>query len=122
MGRKKKVVEEKKAEEGVPMEQTPLVVPVESVGQNGTAPVPEPVPEVPGVRNAIHDDAMVWAIECGFTGTLFVNGPERVDYPREGYGYCVTIKEQDGKQRLGSARYTSSGVRSYWSIDGIVTG
>lgn len=120
MGRKKKVVEEQKA-----MTQMPLAPATPEVKAPEVEAPPSNVvtaPEIPVSLDAIRDDAVAWAVECGFKGDFMVNGPDRVDYPQSGYGYVVVIKEQTGKQRMGSARFTSAGVRSYWSIDGIVTG
>lgn len=120
MGRKKKVEETK------PMEQMPLVVPIDSVAKppmNGSAPaVGEMTIEIPISLDKVREEGIRWAEECGFKQPFNVQGPDRVNYPRYGYGYQMTVKETMGKGRLGSARFTSSGVRSYWSIDGIVTG
>lgn len=67
-------------------------------------------------------NAIEWAKECGLKSPFTVGGPERVNYPRYGHGYVVTIREDTGKQRQGSARFTSDGAQSYWCLDGIVTG
>jgi len=66
-------------------------------------------------------DVEKWAQECGL-GNIRADGPNREDYPYYGFGYSFQIQEIAGKQRKASARYTSSGQRSFWTIDGIVTG
>lgn len=70
---------------------------------------------------ALRKDAQDWATECGL-GPVRANGPTREDYPRYGFGYSFQIQEISGKERKASARYTCRGERSYWTIDGIVTG
>lgn len=85
-------------------------------------PKVEPVPEVIVSLDAVREDGIKWAMECGLKPPFLVSGPEREDFPKHGHGYTMTISEQQGKGRLGSARYTHQGKRSYWSIDGIVTG
>lgn len=123
------------AEETKPMEQIPLFVPE----QPQTPPSPPLAPtspgalalpppkerariETPAFLEKICADAIEWAKECGLKPPFRVNGPDRVEYQREGHGYVVTIKEETGKQRLGSARFNSNGTPTYWSLDGIVTG
>lgn len=66
-------------------------------------------------------DVEKWAQECGL-GKVNAIGPTREDYPYYGFGYSFHIQEISGKQRKASARYTSQGLRSFWTIDGIVTG
>lgn len=85
-------------------------------------PKAEPVPEVIVSLDAVREDGIQWATECGLKPPFTVNGPEREDFRVQGHGYTMTISEQTGKGRLGTARYTHQGKRSYWSIDGIVTG
>lgn len=69
----------------------------------------------------LQKDVEKWAGECGL-GKIRAAGPTREDYPRFGYGYSFQIQEISGKERKASARYTCLGQRSFWTIDGIVTG
>src|SRR6266852_2725735 len=130
MGKKKK-----KAEEATSAEQTLLFVP-----SGPQAPTSAPLPAIPRAAleppppgdqakiaspaflEKVRVDAIEWAKECGLKPPFAVDGPERVNYPRQGHGYVVTIREDTGKRRQGSARFTSEGAPSYWSLDGIVTG
>lgn len=102
------------------MEQIPLVVPIAPDGVAPSNVVSSP--EIQISLEALREDGKKWAEECGLKPPFNVQGPDRIDYPQRGYGYQMTVREAGGKQRLGSARFTSAGVRSYWSIDGIVTG
>jgi hypothetical protein len=77
---------------------------------------PPPIPP-----EKLRKDAEAWAIECGLP-KVRVHDPIREDYPRYGFGYVMQIMEVGGKDRKATARYTCKGERSYWTIDGMVTG
>lgn len=82
-----------------------------------------PLLEIPPIPPGVLErDAELWAKECGLKDQVRVNPAVREDYPRHGFGYTLMIQEQAGKRRMGTARYNSKGERSYWSVDGIVTG
>jgi len=124
MGRRKK-----QAEEAKPVEQILLFMPEPPPAPPSPPPAPPPPPsnepakiESPTFLAKIRVDAIEWARECGLKPPFTVNGPERVGYPKEGHGFIVTINEETGKRRLGSARFNSKGDPTYWSLDGIVTG
>ena len=130
MGRMKK-----KAEETKPVEQILLFVPEELqappspplalIPPAALAPPSSNDPakiDSPAFLEKVRLAAIEWAKECGLKPPFTVNGPERVNYPREGHGYVVSIREDTGKQRLATARFTSAGAPSYWSLDGLVTG
>jgi len=130
MGRKKRRAEEAKPAEQIlqfvpeqpPAPSSPPLVPTPPATP---APPPHNYPakiESQAFLDRIRVDAIEWAKECGLKPPFTVNGPEQVDYRKEGHGYVVTIKEETGKQRLGSARFNSNGAATYWSLDGIVTG
>jgi hypothetical protein len=78
--------------------------------------------ESPAFLEKVRSDAIEGAKECGLRPPFLVDGPERMNDPRDGHGDVLTIKEEAGKQRLGPARFNSDGARTYWSLDGIVTG
>lgn len=118
-----------------PAEQILLFVPEEPqappsppLAPTPPAPLAPPPPndpaqiEWPAFLDKIRVEAIEWAKGCGLKPPFTVNGPERVDYRKEGHGYVVTIEEETGKQRLGSARFNSNGTPTYWCLDGIVTG
>jgi hypothetical protein len=67
-------------------------------------------------------DAQEWAIECGFRGEFRIDGPNLERFPRYGHGYVFTIRELQGKQRMATAKYTKDGMRSFWQMDGMITG
>lgn len=78
--------------------------------------------EVPPVDyGVLRKDVEGWAKECGL-GPANINGPDREDFPRFGFGYNFQIMEIAGKKRMATARYTSRGLRNYWSMDSLVTG
>lgn len=80
------------------------------------------VDEVPPVDLVqLRKDAEAWAKECGL-GPMTLRGPDREDFPRFGFGYNFQIMEISGKKRMATARYTSKGLRNYWSMDSLVTG
>ena len=79
--------------------------------------MPPAPPDAPG---EIESPAFLQKI--GLKPPFTVNGPDRVSYPKAGHGYVLTVQEDAGKQRLGSARFNSKGDPTYWSLDGIVTG
>ena len=122
MGRKKKAV--------------PASAPGADAPPPAAPPVPQAAPaaalappsdnghskETPEFLSGILNNAGAWAEECGLKKPFDLSGPDRVNYPRHGHGYVVTVKEQSGKQRAASARYTSEGVRGYWSVDTLITG
>lgn len=88
------------------------------------APAAPPVtfvepPPIPSEK--LMKDAEAWAIECGLPKVI-VRDPIRESYPRYGFGYVMQIMEVGGKDRKATARYTCHGQRSYWTIDGMVTG
>lgn len=89
-------------------------------GQSAAAPPPpsSPPPSMEDIRNA----AVSWATQAGLYPPFNVNGPERVDFPQHGHGYQVVIREEAGKQRMGTAKFTSEGKPDFWQVDGIVTG
>jgi hypothetical protein len=130
MGRKKKKEEETKfAEQNllfVPETPSPPPSPPLALIPSATLapPPPDDQSEIasPAFVEKVREDGIEWAKECGLKPPFTVDGPERVNYPRYGHGYVMTIREDMGKRRLGSARFTSNGAPSYWSLDGIVTG
>lgn len=66
-----------------------------------------------------------WAVECGLCGPLHLGVPEKVEYPRFGFGYVVLVTEKDphkpgAKVRMGSARFNEKGERTMWTLDGSV--
>lgn len=130
MGRKRKQPEGAKPPEQIPLfiAEEPPVPPLPPPAQAqlaalGTTPTGAKAKiESPVFLEKIRVDAIEWASECGLKPPFMVNGPDRVNYPRYGHGYVLTIKEETGRERLGSARFNSDGARTYWSLDGIVTG
>jgi len=66
---------------------------------------------------AMRASALDWALECGLKGDIDAEGPERQDYPREGHGWVVILRERAGARRMATARFTSAGRRSMWTID-----
>lgn len=69
----------------------------------------------------LRKDAEIWAKECGL-GPVTIDGPDREDFPRHGFGYNFHVQETSGKKRMATARYTKHGARNYWSMDSLVTG
>lgn len=118
MGRKKKVQapEKQKKEEETVQTAPDLVAPPP---QNGQAKAAEDPPELLAMIKA---RAVEVAKECGLREPFLLGGPDRVDYPQRGHGYIVTVKEQTGKGRMGSARFNSEGEHRYWSQDSLITG
>jgi hypothetical protein len=123
------------AEETKPLVQIELFVPEQPPALASPPPTPTPPAvlappppndqakfESPAFLEKVRRDATLWAQECGLKPPFTVNGPERVNFSKGGHGYEVTIKEDSGKQRQGSARFNSKGASTYWSLDGIVTG
>lgn len=85
------------------------------IGPAEPPPPPAPPPSLDEIRAA----AVEWATRSGLRPPFTVTGPDRVDFPQHGHGYLVLIQERTGKRcRLGTARFTSEGQPSYWSIDG----
>jgi hypothetical protein len=101
---------------------SPSLAPASAATPSSEPPRDAEEVESPEFLEKIRADAIRWAKDCGLSPPFTVGGPERVSYPRSGYGYVVTLKEEKGKERLGSARFNSSGAPTYWSVDGIVTG
>lgn len=99
MGRKKKKIT-----------KASLVSPVPPGGDRGS------VQEVPAAR--LRAEAEATAKDCGLKGDLVVQDPERVNYPRQGHGYVVVVREKNGQQRSGTVRLNAEGKLSYWSLDG----
>ena len=129
------VTKKRDSEETKPLKQVHLFASNEAQALPSAPPnlnppaAPAPLPpsdfakiESPAFLEKIRASATLWAKECGLKPPFIVSGPERVDYPKKGHGYVVTIKEETGRQRLGSARFNSNGAPTYWSLDGIVTG
>lgn len=61
--------------------------------------------------------AAEWAVECGLKKEFTLTGPERIDYPKHGHGYSVTVQEREGFQRMATARFTAAGQRNLWTMD-----
>lgn len=61
--------------------------------------------------------AAEWAVECGLRKEFTLTGPERIDYPKHGHGYAVTVQEREGLQRMATARFTAGGQRNMWTMD-----
>lgn len=78
----------------------------------------EPPPVPPQV---LKKDAEAFAIECGLSN-VSVQDPAREEYPQYGFGYVVQVMERGGKERRATVKYTAHGKRSYWQMDGMVTG
>jgi hypothetical protein len=91
---------------------------IETPPQNGAAQPVESPEFIAGIKAKAADIAR----ECGLREPFLLTGPDRVNYPVRGHGYVVVVKEQSGKQRMGSARFNAEGEHRYWSLDGIVTG
>ena len=115
MGRKKKASAPEQKEATV-QAAPDLVAPPP---QNGQAKAPE---ETPAFLAMVKARAVDVAKECGLREPFLLGGPDRVDYPVRGHGYVVTVKEQAGKQRMGTARFNSEGEHRYWSQDTLITG
>lgn len=73
-------------------------------------------------QQEIIKDAEEWATVNGLKGPFRLDGPDRQDFPKRGYGYVVQVREQGGKQRMVTLRYTNDGKRSFWQMDGMITG
>lgn len=70
----------------------------------------------------LKEDARQWAVECGLKEPFVIDEPVKEPFPKFGHGYSIRINEMKGKERMATARYTHAGKRSYWSVDGLVTG
>lgn len=106
-GKKKKRLEQKKQEESLMVELSPMK-------SNGATCGPEP--RLIDLRGK----AMEWALENGLRAPLRVAHLERVSYPQWGFGFVASVQEVEGRQRSATARFDSEGNPSYWSIDGNV--
>lgn len=67
---------------------------------------------------ALRKDAGALAEECGLKRPFVVGAVERVDFPGHGHGYSVHVRESEGFERLGMARYAADGSRTMWTIEG----
>lgn len=81
---------------------------------------PSIVQDDPAFLARIRECAVAWAKRCGLRPPFTVTGPERIAYPKDGHGYTVLVQEATGRQRLGTARFSSTGQETYWTVDGIV--
>ena len=90
----------------------PLLVSI-APGAKEPGPAAEKEPP-PGV---FLERAAEWAIECGLKKEFTLTGPERIDYPKHGHGYAVTVQEREGLQRMATARFTAGGQRNLWTMD-----
>ncbi len=61
--------------------------------------------------------ALAYAIENGLQGKIRVSAAQRVDYPQHGYGYQVTVQEEEGKGRMASVHFTSELQPAMWTLD-----
>jgi len=96
------------------MPETPVPIPMEgeAAAAQATPPAPpEPIPET------LMEDAVRWAIDSKLASPLDVSRPERIDYPVSGHGYSIVIREQEGKQRLATAKFNADGSRALWTMD-----
>ena len=114
MGKKKKKSEERNSADqillfvpsGVPAPPSPPLAPIPSAGITPPPPSDQAKIASPAFLEKVRVDAIEWAKECGLKPPFTVDGPERVNYSRYGHGYVVTIREDTGKRRLGSARFS----------------
>ena len=102
---------------------------VENVGQGAMKCPPEPVvpspppppaepPELSPERLAeLRTEAGMWALRNGFRGVVVVDEPVKVQYPRWGHGWAVSVREEGGEQRGASCRFDASGRPTYWTMD-----
>lgn len=86
--------------------------------------ISEAPPQAPPAEQLLRD-AEAWAAECGLTRPFTLTGPEKVEYPRAGFGYTVLVNEQEapGRRRatrMGTAKFDAQGRRAMWTIDGMV--
>lgn len=81
---------------------------------NGNGHGPEPPPPDPG---ALMADAIAWALESGFRGSIHADDPTRVDFPQRGHGYVIALREQTGQGQMATARFTAEGRRAMWTLD-----
>lgn len=65
----------------------------------------------------ITEVALAYADENGLRGKIRVSDVKRVDYPRHGYGYQVTVQEENGKGRMASVHFTSELQPAMWTLD-----
>lgn len=117
MGRKKKGGPEAPPP-AAPAAAPPPQAPTEPPPQAPAEKPPEPEPDM----EEILKDAERWAAESGLKPPFMLTGPERTPYPQRGHGYMVTVHEKAGRCRMGTARFSSSGRRSMWTIDGAYAG
>lgn len=107
--RPKKKGRPKKEKKAPAVPNVPAVIPIEE-----TSPVIS--------MDWIQKDVMSWAKDCGMKDPLYCEGPTKENFPQRGYGFVFIVQEKVGKQKMATARYDARGRRSYWSMDGIVTG
>lgn len=95
-----------------PKKADPLLVPIApGAKEPGPAVEKEPPPAV------FLQKAAEWAVECGLKKEFTLTGPERIDYPKHGHGYAVTVQEREGLRRMATARFTAAGQRNLWTMD-----
>lgn len=101
--------------------EVPVIAPSPTIEMAAAKFLENPPPPVDLVK--LRQDAAQWAGECGLLNAVAGVGV-REDYPRYGFGYVFHIngKTRSGKDCMGTARYTCRGERSFWTIDGMVTG
>lgn len=85
------------------------------------AAAPPPDPPRPDFDELLKS-AREWAVECGLKPPFTMNGPEEVPCRLYGRNYVVTVHEDGGKNRMGTARFNSEGRRAMWTIDGTYAG
>lgn len=92
------------------IKQALLLAPTPLEGYRSSAPDPPAA--------MLKTEAESMARDCGLTGELVLQEPERVEYPQYGHGYVVIVREKNGHQRSGTVRLTCEGKRNCWSMDG----
>jgi len=110
------IVPDKKPRKPRKKKEAPVIAPAAQVVAERTEELTPPIDHV-----ALRQDVEKWATDCGL-GKVTVSGPQREDFPRHGFGYVFQVREISGKERMATARYTSLGKRSFWTLDGMITG
>lgn len=88
-------------------------------------PPPDPVPDqaaIDAMTKRVSHEALAWARRSGFQGPIDVEGVEKVDYPRRGYGFKAVVREREGKQRRADTQFTKEGKPSMWTMRGSTFG